>query len=99
MLYNDYKLPISIVVGIFIVVMSIYFYSFNKNTYSKMKKLSKANQNNKDIIYIDIYEDFQNNKDFRSRKQNIYPNRHGYQAISNKIIDKMAKRLEKQKNN
>ena len=45
------------------------------------------------------YEDFQNNKDFRSRKQNIYPNRHGYKAISNKIIDKMAKRLEKQKNN
>ena len=46
-----------------------------------------------------LIEDFQNNKDFRSRKQNIYPNRHGYQAISNKIIDKMAKRLEKQKNN
>jgi hypothetical protein len=78
------------------------YYNINPTNYFLtigIKKLNNIYKNNKDIIYIDIYEDFQNNKNFRSRKQNIYPNRHGYQAISNKIIDKMAKRLEKQKNN
>ena len=78
------------------------YYNINPTNYfltTGIKKLNNIYKNNKDIIYIDIYEDFQNNKNFRSRKQNIYPNRHGYQAISNKIIDKMAKRLEKQKNN
>ena len=39
--YNDYKLPISIVVGIFIVVMSIYYYSFNKQNKQSCDSFNK----------------------------------------------------------
>lgn len=73
------------------------YYNIYDNNSPQNKGIIKLNdifRKNKDVIYIDTYSIFKNNKSYRSRKQSIYPNRYGYQAISVEIIDKMSKKLD-----
>lgn len=74
-----------------------YYNIENNNIYLK-KGISKLNEmyaENENIIYIDIEELFEKNKKFLANPDSIYPNDEGYQVISDKIITKMTKKLEK----
>lgn len=59
-----------------------------------IKRLNKIYQNKEKVIYISTYELFQKDNDYLSNPSNIYPNRSGYQAISQEIILKISKKLE-----
>ena len=67
------------------------------NYYLKLaiNKLNEKQQTNKEIIYIDTKNIFENNKSLLSNPKSIYPNRTGYKEISNEIIAKITKKLEK----
>lgn len=69
----------------------------SNNKFFKMaiNKLNKIYQNNKDVIYISTYEISKNKNIFLPNPNSYYPNYKGYQVISNKIIDKISKKLEK----
>lgn len=60
-----------------------------------IKKLNNIYKNNKDIIYIDTYELFEKNKLYLPNFINYHPSTHGYKAISNEILTKITKKLEK----
>lgn len=97
--YNDLILEIKKYYQYDIYVIGYYnIYSNNSLLNEGIMKLNNVLRNNKDIIYIDTYNIFKYNKNYRSRKQSIYPNRYGYKAISNEIIYKISKKLEKVKN-
>lgn len=75
-------------------IIIVGYYSPNVNNYYLnigIRKLNTILENNKDIEFIDIYNTL-NNKKYFSNPKSYYPNRLGYNVISNKII---AKRLEK----
>ena len=82
-----------------IYVVGYYSVNNNSNLNKGIRKLNNIYRNNKDVIYIDTYTIFKNNENYRSRKQSIYPNNRGYEAIATKIISKVSKKLEKAKNN
>lgn len=60
-----------------------------------IKKLNQVYQKNDNVIYIDTYKLFQNNKNYLPNFINYHPNHQGYEAISKQIITKIAKNLEK----
>lgn len=68
---------------------------FDEITNSGIKKLNNIFENNKNITYIPIDKLFRENKNFISNPNSYYPNRIGYQAISNEIMKKGLKELEK----
>ena len=51
-------------------------------------QLNKYLKENKDIVYINTYDLFNNDKDLRSNPDSYYPNNKGYKQISEKIISK-----------
>lgn len=67
----------------------------NALTKSAIKKLNNIYKNNDEVIYISTYIISENKNVFLSNPSNYYPNYKGYQVISSKIIDKIAKKLEK----
>lgn len=69
--------------------------SDNKFFKMAIQKLNKIYQNNEDVIYISTYEISQNKNIFLPNPNSYYPNYKGYQVLSNKIIDKISKKLEK----
>ncbi len=71
----------------------------NETLKEAIKQLNRIYKNNEDVIYIPTYDIFEKNQNYKSNPNNIYPNRDGYQAISQEIISKISKKLEKQKNN
>lgn len=74
------------------------YYTENINNYYlklAINKLNKKQQTNEEIIYIDTKNIFENNKSLLSNPKSIYPNRTGYKEISNEIIAKITKKLEK----
>lgn len=74
-----------------------YYTTDESNIYLKrgIQRLNRIYSSNEDIIYIDIQKIFNNNKKLLSNPQSIYPNTKGYKVISNEIIAKMTKKLEK----
>ena len=60
-----------------------------------INELNNIYKNNKDIIYIDIYDLFENNNEYMPNFVNYYPSNKGYKEISNQIIRKISKKLEK----
>ena len=60
-----------------------------------IKKLNNIYKSNDDVIYISTYIISENKNIFLPNSNSYYPNYKGYQVISNKIIDKIAKKLEK----
>lgn len=58
-------------------------------------KLNKMYQENNDVIYISTDDILNYDKDSFSNPDSYYPNRIGYQKISQKIISKISKKLEK----
>ena len=75
------------------------YYEKGDNTYlnTGINMLNKIYAKNKNIIYIPIDEVMKEEK-YYSNELSYYPNRYGYEAISNEIINKMAKKLEKDNN-
>lgn len=67
---------------------------YNSITNDSIEKLNNVFKNNKDIVYIAI-DDIINNKNNFSNPDSYYPNRIGYKLISQKIISKISKKLEK----
>lgn len=67
----------------------------NKLIKSAIKKLNNIYKNNAEVIYISTYIISEHKNIFLSNPSNYYPNYKGYQVISSKIIDKIAKKLEK----
>lgn len=70
-------------------------YPENQLYEKSIKKLNKIYKNNKDVIYIDTYTLFENNKEYLPNFFNYHPNREGNVAISKLIIEKITKKLEK----
>ena len=60
-----------------------------------IKKLNNIYKTNKNVTYISTYIISENKNVFLPNPDSYYPNYKGYQAISNKIIDKITKKLEK----
>lgn len=60
-----------------------------------IRKLNKIYQKNDHVIYISTYIITENRSIFLPNPNSYYPNYKGYQVISNKIIDKISKKLEK----
>ncbi len=56
--------------------------------------LNQQYQKNSDVIFISTYDMFETNPQYRSNPDNIHPNRLGYQAIADKILTKIRKKLE-----
>lgn len=69
--------------------------SSNQLLSEAIKKLNRIYQDNEDVIYIPTYNLFETNQNYISNPNNIYPNRSGYKAISQEIIYKISKKLEK----
>lgn len=79
-----------------IYVIGYYNIVPESNMYDKaIQKLNDIYKENKEVIYIDTYNIFKNNKEYMPNFINYYPTRKGYEAISKEIIDKVAKKLEK----
>ncbi len=73
------------------------YYNFNSNNtivQKAIKKLNNIYKKNPNVIYISSQELSQNPNVFLPNPNSYLPNYKGYQLISNKIIDKMAKKLE-----
>lgn len=70
-------------------------YPDNKIYQQAIKQLNNIYKSNKNIIYIDIYDIFNDNPIYFPKIINYYPTREGYEAISLEIIRKMRKKLEK----
>lgn len=70
-------------------------YPDNKIYQQAIKKLNDIYKSNKNVIYIDIYDLFNDNLIYFPQITNYYPSREGYEAISLEIIRKMRKKLEK----
>lgn len=66
------------------------YYNINENNKDLQKAIQKLNQvlEKKEIIFIPIYDLFEQNPNYRSNPTSIYPNNLGYQAISNQIKNK-----------
>lgn len=60
-----------------------------------IKKLNQIYKNNKDVIYVDTYDLFENNKEYLPNFLNYHPSREGNEATSKLIIEKVSKKLEK----
>lgn len=71
-----------------------YDYKFNY----AIEKLNSKYRSTDNIIYIDTNYLIGNNSIYLLNPKSYYPNTHGYQVISSKIIGKIAKKLEKIKN-
>lgn len=69
--------------------------AYNSLTNSGIDKLNKMYKENKDVVYIPIDDILNYDKDSFSNSDSYYPNRIGYQKISQKIISKISKKLEK----
>lgn len=67
----------------------------NKFLSKAIKKLNNIYKKNKKVTYISTYMISENKNVFLPNPNSYYPNYKGYQAISNKIIDKITKKLEK----
>ena len=60
-----------------------------------IKELNKIYIKNKDVIYIDTFELLDNNHKYIPNFLNYYPTAEGYKIISEQIIIKISKKLEK----
>lgn len=60
-----------------------------------IEKLNNVYKKNSDITYISTYELFNNDLELRSNPNSIYPNATGYEKISDIIIKKISKSIEK----
>lgn len=79
-------------------IFVIGYYDINKdNKFLQLaiKKLNNIYKRNPNIIYISTTELAENPNVFLPNPNSYYPNYKGYQLISNKIITKIAKKLEK----
>ena len=71
------------------------YYNINpKDEYLEkaIKKLNKLYQNNQDIIFISTYDLFENNSNYQSNPNSIYPNQLGYKEVATQVINKIFKR-------
>lgn len=66
----------------------------NKYLSKAIKKLNNVYKENAEVIYISTTELTENPNVFLPNPTSYYPNYKGYQLISNKIIAKIAKKLE-----
>lgn len=76
----------------------IYIIGYYPNIKVNRKNINKLNQilkSNPKVIYIDTTFITKNNNEYLSNYKNIYPNTLGYKEISNKLILKTSKKLEK----
>ena len=76
----------------------IYIIGYYPNIKVNRKNIDKLNQilkSNRKVIYIDTTFITKNNNKYLSNYKNIYPNTLGYKEISNKLILKTSKKLEK----
>ena len=78
----------------------IYVVGYYSNTSSEIlnyaiKKLNNIYKNNKKVIYISIDELSQNSTNYKRNSKISYPNSQEYKQISEKIIAKADKKLEK----
>ena len=60
-----------------------------------IKELNKIYKKNKDVIYIDTFGLLNNNHKYIPNFLNYYPTAEGYKIISEQIIIKISKKLEK----
>ncbi len=67
----------------------------NKFLNTAVTKLNNIYKSHPDVIYISTKELTENPNVFLPNPNSYYPNYKGYQLISNKIITKMTKKLEK----
>lgn len=67
---------------------------YNSITNDSIEKLNKIFKENKDVVYIAIDNIINDNNNF-SNPNSYYPNRIGHKIISQKIISKISKSLEK----
>ena len=79
------------------IIIIGYYEPPNTNEFLSMaiKKLNNIYKKNKKVTYISTYTISENKNIFLSNPNSYYPNYKGYQLISNKIIDKISKKLEK----
>ncbi|MDD5888162.1 MAG: SGNH/GDSL hydrolase family protein [bacterium] len=79
-----------------IYIIGYYNINMESHLYAKaIKKLNNIYQNNKEVIYIDIYELFESTQEYSPNFLNYHPTSQGYEAISKQIITKIEKNLEK----
>ncbi len=69
--------------------------SSNKFIKKAIERLNNIYKTNDDVTYISTYIISENKNIFLPNPNSYYPNYKGYQLISNKIIDKISKKLEK----
>ena len=79
-----------------IYIIGYYDLNINNQLYKMaINKLNNIYKKNKNITYISTYIISDNKDIFLQNNMNYYPNYKGYRLISNKIIDKISKKLEK----
>lgn len=79
-----------------IYIIGYYDLNINNKLYKMaINKLNNIYKKNKNITYISTYIISENKDIFLQNNMNYYPNYKGYRLISNKIIDKISKKLEK----
>ena len=79
-----------------ILVVGYYnIYPQNATYEYAINELNKIYIKNKDVIYINIYELINNNHEYVPNFLNYYPSTEGYKLISEQIITKISKKLEK----
>lgn len=95
-LFNDFIKEIRKTYFGEIYVIGYYEINSENIIYKKaISDLNKIYKSNKDVTYISSSIISENKNIFLSNPSSFYPNYKGYQAISSKIIDKIAKKLEK----
>ena len=71
------------------------YYATPKVNHNYINELNKILKSNKKIIYINTAFINKNSNKYLLNSNNIYPNHQGYKEISNKLISKISKKLEK----
>ena len=71
------------------IIVIGYYKSYKDDYYMNMgiSKLNKIIRLNEDVTYLDTYQLLSNHSKYFSNNDSYYPNRLGYEAIANKIIE------------
>lgn len=74
-----------------------YYYPNTSNIYLQkgLQKLNELYNEKENIVYISTTDIIKSDSNYLSNPNSIYPNNAGYKAISDKIILKISKKLEK----